>query len=168
MRVKEDVWCVGAAKELASISEQFPFEPLEFLPKMLRITFAEGIKMLNDAGHQVPTSMSDLPYSLTSFETDMVRCTRSYPFIKVSTYRKQLSMVNDGSVAENPFYLKRADCTALYVFRHSHVRHCSPSGIAYCSPSGIACTERSEIRQLWNHLSGCLRWSCHNRMASIV
>lgn len=51
--IQEGVRCAGAAKDLAAISEQFPFEPLEFLPKMLRITFAEGIKMLNDAGHQV-------------------------------------------------------------------------------------------------------------------
>lgn len=40
------------AKELEAISEQYPFEPLQFLPKMLRITFAEGTKMLNDAGHK--------------------------------------------------------------------------------------------------------------------
>ena len=40
-------------KDLAVISEQYPCEPLEYLPETLRITFAEGIKMLQDAGHQV-------------------------------------------------------------------------------------------------------------------
>lgn len=41
------------AKELSVISQQYPFEPLEYLPETLRITFAEGIKMLQDAGHDV-------------------------------------------------------------------------------------------------------------------
>ena len=39
--------------ELSVINEQYPFEPLEYLPETLRITFAEGIKMLQDAGHDV-------------------------------------------------------------------------------------------------------------------
>ena len=42
------------AKELGVISQQYPVEPLKYLPKTLRITFAEGIKMLHDAGHDVP------------------------------------------------------------------------------------------------------------------
>jgi L-ribulose-5-phosphate 3-epimerase UlaE len=35
------------------IGEQFPFEPLQFLPKSLRLTFAEGIQMLQEAGYDV-------------------------------------------------------------------------------------------------------------------
>ena len=42
------------AKELAVISQQYPVEPLKYLPKTLRITFAEGIRLLHDAGHDVP------------------------------------------------------------------------------------------------------------------
>jgi len=42
------------ANELSVISQQYPVEPLEYLPQTLRITFAEGIKMLHDAGHNVP------------------------------------------------------------------------------------------------------------------
>jgi hypothetical protein len=41
------------ARELAVISEQYPFEPLKFLPKSLRLTFAEGIEMLQAAGYDV-------------------------------------------------------------------------------------------------------------------
>ena len=41
------------AKELSTINQQFPFEPLKYLPKTLRITFAEGIQMLQEAGHDV-------------------------------------------------------------------------------------------------------------------
>lgn len=39
--------------ELAVIGEQYPFEPLQYLPQTLRITFAEGIQMLQDAGVEV-------------------------------------------------------------------------------------------------------------------
>ena len=41
------------ARELAVIGEQYPFEPLQFLPKTLRLEFAEGIAMLQEAGHEV-------------------------------------------------------------------------------------------------------------------
>ena len=40
-------------KELGVISEQYPFEPLQYLPQTLRLTFAEGIQMLQEAGHPV-------------------------------------------------------------------------------------------------------------------
>lgn len=42
-----------AAKELAAINAQYPFTPLKWLPETLRLTFAEGIQMLNDAGYEV-------------------------------------------------------------------------------------------------------------------
>jgi len=38
------------AKELATINTQHPFEPLTFLKPALRITFAEGIALLREAG----------------------------------------------------------------------------------------------------------------------
>jgi hypothetical protein len=44
---------LDAAKELAAISAQYPFTPLKWLPETLRLTFAEGIQMLNDAGYEV-------------------------------------------------------------------------------------------------------------------
>ncbi|CAA7037068.1 unnamed protein product [Microthlaspi erraticum] len=40
-------------KELEAVGKQFPFLPLKFLPKTLRLTFAEGIQMLKDAGVEV-------------------------------------------------------------------------------------------------------------------
>ena len=40
-------------QELGVISEQYPFEPLQYLPQTLRLTFAEGIQMLQEAGHPV-------------------------------------------------------------------------------------------------------------------
>jgi hypothetical protein len=41
------------ARELEVIGQQYPFEPLKFLPKTLRLTFPEGIHMLEEAGYQV-------------------------------------------------------------------------------------------------------------------
>ncbi|CAA7398781.1 unnamed protein product [Spirodela intermedia] len=37
-------------KELEAIRKQYPFEPLKYLPKTLRLTFQEGIQMLQEAG----------------------------------------------------------------------------------------------------------------------
>mmetsp|Transcript_16109 Transcript_16109/g.40393 ORF Transcript_16109/g.40393 Transcript_16109/m.40393 type:complete len:549 (-) Transcript_16109:228-1874(-) len=40
-------------KELQVIGEQYPFEPLQYLRKTLKLTFAEGIQMLTDAGYEI-------------------------------------------------------------------------------------------------------------------
>ncbi|KAH0676913.1 hypothetical protein KY285_024714 [Solanum tuberosum] len=40
-------------KELEAIGRQYPFEPLKYLRKTLRLTFAEGIQMLKEAGVEV-------------------------------------------------------------------------------------------------------------------
>ncbi|KAK9266563.1 hypothetical protein L1049_021496 [Liquidambar formosana] len=40
-------------KELEAIGKQYPFEPLKYLRKTLRLTFEEGVKMLQDAGVNV-------------------------------------------------------------------------------------------------------------------
>ncbi|TMX02416.1 hypothetical protein EJD97_021671 [Solanum chilense] len=40
-------------KELEAVGKQYPFEPLKYLQKTLRLTFAEGIQMLKEAGVEV-------------------------------------------------------------------------------------------------------------------
>ncbi|KAL3338355.1 hypothetical protein AABB24_030481 [Solanum stoloniferum] len=40
-------------KELEAIGRQYPFEPLKYLRKTLRLTFVEGIQMLKEAGVEV-------------------------------------------------------------------------------------------------------------------
>ena len=52
LRLCDNCEC-DAAGELATIAEQFPVEPLQYLPKTLRISFEEGIKMLQEAGFEV-------------------------------------------------------------------------------------------------------------------
>ncbi|KAG0564520.1 hypothetical protein M758_8G113600 [Ceratodon purpureus] len=41
------------AKQLKAINEQYPFEPLQYLRPTLRLTFAEGVAILKEAGHEV-------------------------------------------------------------------------------------------------------------------
>lgn len=48
--------CCSPGKELQVIGEQYPFEPLQYLRKTLKLTFAEGIQMLTDAGYEVSPS----------------------------------------------------------------------------------------------------------------
>ena len=43
-------------RELEAIAAQYPFQPLEYLPKTLRLTFKEGIQMLHDAGIEVSSA----------------------------------------------------------------------------------------------------------------
>lgn len=40
-------------KELGVIGQQYPFEQFQWLPTSLRLTFEEGISMLQDAGYDV-------------------------------------------------------------------------------------------------------------------
>lgn len=40
-------------KELHAINQQYPFEPLKYLRKTLRLTFPEGVQMLKEAGIEV-------------------------------------------------------------------------------------------------------------------
>ncbi|MCL7038085.1 hypothetical protein MKW94_023023 [Papaver nudicaule] len=40
-------------KELEAIGKQYPFEPLKYLRKTLRLTFEEGVQMLKEAGIEV-------------------------------------------------------------------------------------------------------------------
>ncbi|KAL6215205.1 hypothetical protein ACLB2K_014636 [Fragaria x ananassa] len=46
-------------KEFDAVRRQYPFEPLKYLPETLRLTFAEGVQMLKDAGVEVDP-MGDL------------------------------------------------------------------------------------------------------------
>lgn len=52
LHIHDRIWCL-AAEELAVIAGQFPVEPLQYLPKTLRISFEEGMKLLQEAGFEV-------------------------------------------------------------------------------------------------------------------
>ncbi|KAF3329890.1 aspartate--tRNA ligase [Carex littledalei] len=49
----------NCSKELETINHQYPFQPLKYLRKTLRLTYAEGIQMLKEAGTELEP-MADL------------------------------------------------------------------------------------------------------------
>ena len=50
---------VCTAAELSTIAEQFPVQPLQYLPKTLRLSFQEGMKLLQQAGFEVGADPAD-------------------------------------------------------------------------------------------------------------
>ena len=50
---------VCSAAELSTIAEQFPVQPLQYLPKTLRLSFQEGMKLLQEAGFEVRVDLAD-------------------------------------------------------------------------------------------------------------
>ncbi|PSC74260.1 aspartate-tRNA cytoplasmic [Micractinium conductrix] len=79
--------------ELAVINEQFPYEPLKFLEKTLRLTFAEGIQMLQEAGYDVD------PFGDLNTELE-----RALGKIVKEKYNTEFYMLHRYPLAIRPFY----------------------------------------------------------------
>ncbi|ESQ42710.1 hypothetical protein EUTSA_v10015942mg [Eutrema salsugineum] len=80
-------------EELEAVREQYPFEPLKFLPKTLRLTFAEGIQMLKDAGVEVD------PLGDLNTETE-----RKLGQLVLEKYNTEFYMLHRFPAAVRPFY----------------------------------------------------------------
>lgn len=81
------------ARELEVIGEQYPFEPLKFLPKTLRLTFAEGIQMLQEAGYDVD------PFGDLNTELE-----RALGKLVKDKYNTEFYMLHRYPLAIRPFY----------------------------------------------------------------
>lgn len=81
------------ARELAVIGEQYPYEPLKFLPKSLRLTFAEGIQMLQEAGYDVD------PFGDLNTELE-----RALGKLVKEKYNTEFYMLHRYPLAIRPFY----------------------------------------------------------------
>lgn len=57
--------------EIEAVKRQYPFEDFEFLPKTLRLKYAEGIQMLRDAGVELG-DYDDLRYVYDSLEMEWI------------------------------------------------------------------------------------------------
>ncbi|KAL4421624.1 hypothetical protein ABPG75_010915 [Micractinium tetrahymenae] len=79
--------------ELEVIGEQYPFEPLKFLPKSLRLTFAEGIQMLQEAGYDVD------PFGDLNTELE-----RALGKLVKEKYNTEFYMLHRYPLAIRPFY----------------------------------------------------------------
>ncbi|ESQ54071.1 hypothetical protein EUTSA_v100249451mg, partial [Eutrema salsugineum] len=80
-------------KELEAVRKQYPFVPLKFLPKTLRLTFAEGIEMLKDAGVEV-NPLGDL-----NTESE-----RKLGQLVLEKYNTEFYMLHRYPAAVRPFY----------------------------------------------------------------
>ncbi|KAH8061812.1 hypothetical protein JL722_3766 [Aureococcus anophagefferens] len=76
------------AKELGIISQVYPFEPFKFLPKALRISFAEGIELLRAAGvtEEMQGSFDDLSTENEKTLGDIVKAKYGTDFFIMDKY----------------------------------------------------------------------------------
>ncbi|KAK2078410.1 hypothetical protein QBZ16_003250, partial [Prototheca wickerhamii] len=81
------------AKELAAINEQYPFEPLKYLPQAPRLTFAEGVELLKEAGIEVD------PFGDLNTEAE-----RALGKIVAEKYKTDFYILHRYPQAVRPFY----------------------------------------------------------------
>uniref|UniRef100_A0A1D1Y570 aspartate--tRNA ligase n=2 Tax=Anthurium amnicola TaxID=1678845 RepID=A0A1D1Y570_9ARAE len=80
-------------KELDAIRKQYPFEPLKYLPKTLRLTFQEGVQMLQEAGVEIDP-MGDL-----NTESE-----RKLGQLVLEKYKTEFYILHRYPLAVRPFY----------------------------------------------------------------
>eukprot|EP00245_Coleochaete_scutata_P018643 TRINITY_DN980_c0_g1_i1.p1 TRINITY_DN980_c0_g1~~TRINITY_DN980_c0_g1_i1.p1 ORF type:complete len:538 (+),score=117.08 TRINITY_DN980_c0_g1_i1:232-1845(+) len=79
--------------ELEAINRQYPFEPLQFSREVLRLTFAEGVALLQEAGFEVD------PYGDLSTETE-----RSLGQLVKQKYKTDFYVLHRYPLGARPFY----------------------------------------------------------------
>ncbi|CAH8353161.1 unnamed protein product [Eruca vesicaria subsp. sativa] len=90
-------------KKLEAIGKQYPFEPLKFLEKTLRLTFEEGIQMLKEAGVEVDP--------LGDLNTESERKLGQLVFEK---YKTEFYILHRYPTAVRPFYTMPCADNPLY------------------------------------------------------
>ncbi|CAL5222285.1 g4624 [Coccomyxa viridis] len=81
------------AQQLATIAEQLPVEPLQYLPKTLRLSFEEGMKMLQEAGFEP----EELGHLTTELERELGKIVRK-------KYKTDFYVLYRYPLAARPFY----------------------------------------------------------------
>ncbi|XP_039160900.1 aspartate--tRNA ligase 2, cytoplasmic-like [Eucalyptus grandis] len=80
-------------KELEAVGRQYPFEPLKYLRKPLRLTFQEGVQMLKDAGIEID------PFGDLSTEVE-----RKLGQLVLEKYGTEFYILHRYPFAVRPFY----------------------------------------------------------------
>ncbi|CAN6919506.1 unnamed protein product [Brassica oleracea] len=80
-------------KELETVRKQYPFQSLKFLPQTLRLTFAQGIQMLKEAGEEVD------PLGDLNTESE-----RKLGQLVLEKYKTEFYMLHRYPSAVRPFY----------------------------------------------------------------
>lgn len=90
-------------KELEAIERQYPFEPLKYLRKTLRLTFQEGVQMLKEAGMEVD------PYGDLNTEAE-----RKLGQLVLEKYGTEFYILHRYPLAVRPFYTMPSYDDPLY------------------------------------------------------
>ncbi|KAG2329080.1 hypothetical protein Bca52824_000260 [Brassica carinata] len=90
-------------KELEAVGKQYPFEPLKFLEKTLRLTFEEGIQMLKEAGVEVD------PLGDLNTESE-----RKLGQLVLEKYKTEFYILHRYPTAVRPFYTLPCADNPLY------------------------------------------------------
>lgn len=90
-------------KELEAVGRQYPFEPLKYLPKTLRLTFEEGIQMLKDAGGEID------PHGDLNTEAE-----RKLGQLVLDKYGTEFYILHRFPLAVRPFYTMPCRDNPLY------------------------------------------------------
>ncbi|KAK8619843.1 hypothetical protein V6N13_066345 [Hibiscus sabdariffa] len=98
-----DVLNERCQKELEAIGSQYPFKPLKYKPKTLRLTFEEGVQMLKDAGVEVD------PLGDLSTEAE-----RKLGQLVLEKYDTEFYILHRYPMAARPFYTMPCYDNALY------------------------------------------------------
>ncbi|GLT54139.1 hypothetical protein SLA2020_273640 [Shorea laevis] len=91
------------SKELEALGRLYPFEPLKYLRKTLRLTFEEGIQMLKDAGVQVD------PFGDINTEIK-----RKLGQLVLEKYGTEFYILHRYPLAIRPFYTMPCDDNPVY------------------------------------------------------
>nr|KJB06559.1 hypothetical protein B456_001G001300 [Gossypium raimondii] len=89
--------------ELEAVGKQYPFEPLKYKPKTLRLTFEEGVQMLKDAGVEVD------PLGDLNTEAE-----RKLGQLVLEKYDTEFYILHRYPLAVRPFYTMPCYDNALY------------------------------------------------------
>lgn len=92
------------AHELEVVNEQHPYEPLQYLRPTLRLTFEEGIKMLQDAGIEGVDPLGDLS---TEVERQLGKLVKE-------KYKTDFYILHRYPLAARPFYTMPASDDGRY------------------------------------------------------
>ncbi|XP_044472368.1 aspartate--tRNA ligase 2, cytoplasmic-like [Mangifera indica] len=90
-------------KELEAVGKQYPFEPLKYKPKTLRLTFEEGVQMLKDAGVEID------PLGDLSTEAE-----RKLGQLVLEKYDTEFYILHRYPLAVRPFYTMPCHDNPLY------------------------------------------------------
>ncbi|PKU83171.1 aspartate--tRNA ligase 2, cytoplasmic [Dendrobium catenatum] len=90
-------------KLLDAINRQFPFKPLKYLRKTLRLTFEEGVKMLKEAGVEVD------PFGDLNTEAE-----RTLGRLVLEKYETEFYVLHRYPLAVRPFYTMPCPDNPLY------------------------------------------------------